>query len=133
MRSGQLALFLNGYRKQHPCEPINIVAHSHGGNVAFEASKYGSINELVTLGTPIGLHTPDTANIGLLINVYSTTDEVQSHGGNEHSFFGQEYGSAGRTLPENGTVLDVEVQTQGNGIESHSELHTPGVWGQVFR
>lgn len=34
----------------------NIIAHSHGGNVAFECIRrlsFGSINELITLGTPI--------------------------------------------------------------------------------
>jgi hypothetical protein len=130
----QLALYLQNYEKEHPCEQINVVAHSHGGNVAFIASQFADIDNLVTLGTPIGPYMPDIDNIGSLVNVYSTSDAVQSHGGNEYTvpFLGDEFGSANRTLPEGGPIENVQVQTQTTGISAHSELHTPGVWNQVF-
>jgi RHS repeat-associated protein len=131
----QLAQYLRNYKKVHPCEQIIVVAHSHGGNVAFLASRLASIDEIVTLGTPIREYQPNFNNIGDLINVYSTSDSVQSHGGGEHNVWveGQgEYGSANRTLPENDQVENVQVQTESSGTSAHSELHTPGVWNQVF-
>ena len=53
--AADLAIQIRFYRKNHPCEPVRVVAHSHGGNVALLASQFRGvyIDELVTLGTPI--------------------------------------------------------------------------------
>lgn len=127
----KLALYLNEYKKDHPCEPINIVAHSHGGNVAFVASRYATIDNLVTLGTPVTTsYNPHLSNIGNYINVYSNSDNVQGWGGTQYSAGsdGQgQFGSADRTWPQEASVENVEVQS------SHHDLHTAGVWNQVFR
>jgi RHS repeat-associated protein len=77
----KLARYLKTYQTEHPCEPINIIAHSHGGNVAYIASRWVDIDTLVTLGTPFGAYMPALDNIGQLINVYSDRDYVQVNGG----------------------------------------------------
>jgi RHS repeat-associated protein len=84
--------------KNHAFEPgekLNIVAHSHGGNVAFEASRLlgesplhalsnRKIDVLVTMGTPIRPdYTPRDAQVRKLINVFSKHDPVQVRGGGE--------------------------------------------------
>lgn len=115
---------LNDLIKQHkfaPGEKLNIVAHSHGGNVAFEASHSAShkIDNLVTLGTPIrGDDQPDMKNIGTLINVWSPNDAVQTSGG------GWIF-AAGRTLPEDEGEINVEAPE----ASGHSDLwQNPAVW-----
>jgi RHS repeat-associated protein len=124
----KLARYLRNYEHEHPCEPINVVAHSHGGNVAFIASQFVNIDNLVALGTPIlGRYEPNVDNIGSLINIYSASDSVQPKGGTAHSLFGQEFGHANQTLPEQGAVINIQL----TGF-SHSGLHTVGAWNQVF-
>ncbi len=79
-----LNAYIDRYMKDHPGEKINLVAHSHGGNVVFEASKttkhrFGTV---VTLGTPIlGNYQPNHQMISSHLNVYSTHDMVQVNGG----------------------------------------------------
>ncbi|MBI5085835.1 MAG: RHS repeat-associated core domain-containing protein [Acidobacteria bacterium] len=74
--------------KQHTFadgEKLNIIAHSHGGNAVFEATKGGldhKIDNLVTLGTPIrGDYRPDCTKIGGFLNSFSRNDQVQTSGG----------------------------------------------------
>jgi RHS repeat-associated protein len=128
----KLARYIKAYQREHPCEPINIVAHSHGGNVAYIASRWAQIDTLVTLGTPFGAYMPVLDNIGQLINVYSGRDYVQVNGGNAYSIGGQEFGTAGRTAPAERSVTNVQVTTKTWGIPAHSELLSPAVWNQVF-
>lgn len=51
------------YKRENPDEPINLIGHSHGGNVAIEAcnllAKEGiEVDNLITMGTPVrGLST----------------------------------------------------------------------------
>jgi hypothetical protein len=107
-----------------PGEQLNIVAHSHGGNVAFEASQSIShtIDNLVTLGTPIrGDYEPNMKNIANLVNVYSYNDGVQTSGSGISIF------SALRTLPEQDGVKNVEAPE----ATGHSDLwQNPNVWQQ---
>jgi pimeloyl-ACP methyl ester carboxylesterase len=107
-------------------EKLNIVAHSHGGNVAFEAIVNGGVGRrvdtLVTLGTPVRpdygiVHNPDL--IGQDINVYSEGDDVQNIGGETR---GIELGSAGRT--RNG-AQNIEVPDA-----SHEDLHSAKIWDE---
>jgi RHS repeat-associated protein len=69
-------------------EKLNIVAHSHGGNAVFEATKNmdQKIDNLVTLGTPIrGDYRPDFAKVDNFLNVFSRNDQVQTIGGGLYS------------------------------------------------
>ncbi|MBI2822535.1 MAG: hypothetical protein HYX74_09950 [Acidobacteria bacterium] len=73
-------------------EKLNIVAHSHGGNAVFEATKQGlnhKIDTLVTLGTPIRSdYIPNQAMIGQHLNVFSNSDQIQPLGGIRYSIPG---------------------------------------------
>lgn len=133
-----LSEFIKNY-KFADGEKLNIVAHSHGGNVAFLASQSTThkIDTLVTLGTPIrNDYTPNESNIRQHLQVYSNNDQVQSHGGgNWHAWRGGqgELGSAGRTLDMSGVKnLDATKYTDWGPKQSHSDLWMKTeVWNNV--
>ena len=127
-----LAVYLMNYKRDHPCERVNVIAHSHGGNVAFIASEMVGIDTLVTLGTPIREYSPNLNNVNELINVFSVRDGVQPAGGGSYAIFGDEFGRASRSLPAGGPVQNREVFTRKSGIEGHRELITAPVWNQLF-
>jgi RHS repeat-associated protein len=94
-----LAEFINSYAFA-PGETLNIVAHSHGGNIAFEASWLLNrpIDNLVTLGTPIrGDYALNPNRIGRHIHGYSDNDQVQVRGGYGAGYLGGD--SPGTRLP----------------------------------
>jgi RHS repeat-associated protein len=97
-----LAEFINNYAFA-PGETLNIVAHSHGGNVAFEASWLLNrpIDNLITLGTPIRSDYALNSNrVGRHFQVYSENDLVQSSGGYGAGYFGGDY--PGTRVPYHG-------------------------------
>jgi RHS repeat-associated protein len=75
----QLRQFIATYPFR-PGEALNIVAHSHGGNVAklFALSGTRKIDTLITLGTPHDF-TILPGTVGNYFNVYSKHDRVQKH------------------------------------------------------
>ena len=108
-------------------EKLNIVAHSHGGNVVKEYTTRDDavrIDNLFTLGTP---QRPDYQinrdMVGNYVNVYSRFDGVQRNGGP----LGQG-GVADRTDP---AAANVEEGTAAGKLVGHSDLHTKAVWGFV--
>jgi RHS repeat-associated protein len=118
-----------------PGEKLNIVAHSHGGNVVAEASRAGlnrKIDTLVTLGTPIR---PDysfnESRIGRHLNVFSNNDRVQKLGGMKFDVPGSVVPiliPAGRQLNVAG-VKNLDATSQADG---HSKLWTmPGTWDKI--
>jgi pimeloyl-ACP methyl ester carboxylesterase len=126
-----------------PGEKLNIVAHSHGGNVAFQASNEleHKIDNLVTLGTPIRSdYQPNSNAIGCHINVYSQFDGVQTMGGFTDTSmtigFGaqvpvhREVGPAGRSV---GSATNIEAGFgDKGGLDSHSALwKNKAVWEKV--
>jgi RHS repeat-associated protein len=103
-----------------PGEKLNIVAHSHGGNVVGFATQEGTahkIDVLVTLGTPVrDDYKPNESQIGLYLNVYSEHDDVQKWGG-----------SNSRTMWAPAKNLDATAYANG-----HSELwQKPQTWDKV--
>ncbi|MBI2627393.1 alpha/beta fold hydrolase [Candidatus Nomurabacteria bacterium] len=67
-------------------EKLNIVGHSHGGNIAILASQMVNrkIDNLVTLGTPARSdYQPNYDMIGNHVNVYNASDGVQQIGGSQ--------------------------------------------------
>ena len=111
----KLARTLRNLNKYRPDEPITIVAHSHGGNVALLASEVTGtrIDNLVTLGTPIMKHYQPGNTIGTWTNVYSVDDRVQ-------------------TLPIGARRIHnkaINVRLRGFG---HSDLHTTAAWDMAF-
>lgn len=129
--AGNLAAFVNGY-KFAPGEPLNIIAHSHGGNVAIMAINRGlnhEVDNLVTLGTPSRaayrlIRPGDVAN---WVNLFNSHDGVQSRGGgDQESPF--EVGPAARTHPY---ALNINWNLDFGPLRSHEELHSPPAWDFV--
>jgi RHS repeat-associated protein len=129
--AADLNKFINEYMKDHPGEKINIVAHSHGGNVVFEASRTSQhrFDTVVTLGTPVrDDYKPNHHMISFHLNVYSEHDRVQVKGGQLPynpllaglgTLYG-EFGPAGRTI-EHPMVYNLDAS---HHAKSHSELWT---------
>ncbi|MDM7997908.1 MAG: RHS repeat-associated core domain-containing protein [Acidobacteriota bacterium] len=137
--AGALAEMVKNYHFA-PGEKLNIVAHSHGGNVAFQASSdlgERKIDNLVTLGTPIRSdYAPAIGAIGNHINVFSQHDGVQTKGGFidgwtlQTGYFHLEVGPAGRTL---GSAINVDAGVKNEGwIDTHSALwKRESVWKRI--
>ncbi len=67
-------------------EKLNIVGHSHGGNIAnlVTGGTNHPVDNLVTLGTPaIDGYRVDRNNVKNQVNVYSWLDPIQEGGGNQ--------------------------------------------------
>jgi len=121
---------LIAWLRTHPAKRVTLIAHSHGGNVAFKASQLDEANihihHLMLLGTPIrDDYKPNMRCIDQITNVYSERDTVQwlgtwGPGLENHARNG------GRRLPESSNVLNRSVTTTTN--EPHSELHTVQLW-----
>jgi RHS repeat-associated protein len=96
-----LASFIRSYRFA-PGEQLNVVAHSHGGNVAIAAINLGfgrTVDNLVTLGTPVRpeYRLADSKSVANFVAVSNARDPVQANGGNSLTLpvIG-EVGAAGR-------------------------------------
>ncbi|MFY9609632.1 MAG: RHS repeat-associated core domain-containing protein [Blastocatellia bacterium] len=134
-----LAEFINSYTFA-PGETLNIVAHSHGGNIAFEASWLLNrpIDNLVTLGTPIRSDYALNPNrVGRHFHGYSDNDEVQVRGGYGAGYFGGdspgtripilpppgEQGPAGRRYDSKKTTnLNLTYLVSDGPLQSHTDL-----------
>jgi hypothetical protein len=104
---------------------LDLIAHSHGGNVCLHASRLGlKIRKLVLLGTPIRLeYLPDLKNIEVIYNIYSTADLVQGPG----TFPNRRY--EGRSLADGERITNYSAVDDGSGkIPGHSDLHEPATW-----
>jgi RHS repeat-associated protein len=125
-------------------EKLNIVAHSHGGNAAFQFSNSLSgrkIDNLVTLGTPIRTdYGPTASAISNHVNVYSQYDGIQTKGGFTDTLVPiggfswkmvhVEAGPAGRTVS---SANNVEAGIKDEGwIDSHSAIwQKESVWRKI--
>lgn len=76
-----LADMINNYQFADG-ELLNIIGHSHGGNVGILASALidRQVDNLVTLGTPVRTVYQPSTNVSNHINVYSRFDKVQRLG-----------------------------------------------------
>lgn len=106
------------------CEgTANIIAHSHGGNVAAIAAAMnpGSIDRLITVGTPVrksmlGTYVMACGAVGWWTHIYSTSD------------WWQMFGTFGTFNPWKSRVMEVadeNILAEGKG---HTELHDPQLW-----
>jgi pimeloyl-ACP methyl ester carboxylesterase len=110
----------------HPATNLDIIAHSHGGNVALLASHEGlEIRKLINLGTPIRTeYLPSLHNIETLHNVFSTRDFVQTPAGTIPNRRGE-----GRTLADSERIINHRATDDGTGSSpGHSELHETSTW-----
>jgi len=127
-----LANFVRHY-KFAPGEQLNIVAHSHGGNVAIAAINMGlghRVDNLVTLGTPSvpSYQMNGTAGFKNWVNLYSPNDKIQSHGGGDDESPLQS-GAAARTQP---LALNIEWDIDLGDFATHEALRSPAAWGRAI-
>jgi len=114
MAGQRLAEMIGRYQKRYPDDPIRVVAHSHGGNVALVASQASDIHfNLVTLGTPIMTAYGPGPALDSWHNVYSPNDFVQTLP------FG-----AKRTHQKATNIKLLDL--------GHSDLHTVKAWKEAF-
>ena len=105
---------------------LDVIAHSHGGNVCLLAARMGlPINRLILLGTPIRTeYMVDLGRITSLANVFSLGDHVQTPIGTFPHGRGE-----GRTLSDSVSVSNWRAENDGTGGQpGHSELHEPATW-----
>ncbi|CAM4211443.1 DUF6531 domain-containing protein [Paenibacillus alkaliterrae] len=120
------------WRQENPDEPIRLVGHSHGGNVAIMvANLLGEENvkveTLVTVATPVRGYQLKQ-EVGQHLHVYNERDGVQVNGGSIWLL-----GKARRTFSGAANVK-VEVDEKYDGIESHSVMHSNvDVWKKYIQ
>ncbi|MDD2601309.1 MAG: thioesterase domain-containing protein, partial [Kiritimatiellae bacterium] len=109
--------------------PINLIGHSHGGNVAIEAAnilgqKGLTIDTLITIQTPVlKEHQLTEGNVKIHMNFYGALDPVQKLGGHgltspllptANQYKDGDWGLAGRTFANAGnyqtTRLSIHTQ-----------------------
>ena len=132
----ELAKIIEGYNKKGI--QVNVIAHSHGGNVANEALKLtnGKIDNLVTLGTPVRSdHKADAKIIesktNSYLNVMSNEDTVTRQGGFDTKTDVTKYiggDNAFRRAHRKDKDADKVLKIDG---ASHSELHSLAVIKQL--
>jgi RHS repeat-associated protein len=112
-----------------PGEALNIVAHSHGGNLIKEFTNLPGapkITTLVTLGTPQRSdYQVNAGNVGNHINVSAWNDAVQANGGPWWTL-----GGAGAVDGRAGQNIFLHPDTF-NPIQAHSNLYTSSVWSDI--
>ncbi len=137
-------------------EPLNLICHSHGCNVITlytQQQNAHQINNLISFEQPIlGQYTGNESKIDNHINVYSNKDQIQNHGGTEHTVTGLigaalfgvrggqlgdaigwgEFGPAGRTI-DGVSNIDASGQTHWwRPIRAHSSPYeNPTVWSKI--
>ena len=111
-------------------EPITLVGHSHGGNVAIEClnliadmPEFDDIElNLITINTPVREDYQLSEKAKMRVNhynIYDPDDPIQIIGGNSIKFIG-EIGKAGRTF-ENAT--NIEVKNPQGPLENFHNSH----------
>lgn len=147
--AGQLFSLVNNHEFKAN-EKLNIVGHSHGGNIALLASHMleRPIDNLVTFALPVRSdYQAEPGKINNHINVYTNFDAVQVLGGGSYSITGLLGRMFGRTGERVGELLglgefgpagfwvqsarnrDATNQAIGTPWGSHSGLwRRPGVW-----
>lgn len=111
---------------QNPHNQLDVIAHSHGGNVCLLATWLGvKIRKLILLGNPIRLeYFPNLRNIAEVHNVFSTGDHIQMPAGTIPNGRGE-----GRTLGDSQNVFNYRAYDDGHGKNpSHSDLHESATW-----
>ena len=111
--------------KNNPTDSLQVIAHSHGGNVAMLAAHMGlEIDRLILLGTPIRYdYLPPTESAPIIKNVISIGDRIQGPG-----TIPRRRGE-GRTLSESANTSNFIAHDDGNGgTPGHSDLHHVDCW-----
>lgn len=105
------------YHEENPDEPIRLVGHSHGGNVAILVTnmlaKEGiKVETLITIATPVREYQLDKGvTVGQRIQVYNKFDSIQVLGGSSTRTFDD-----ATNIKVTGITHDI--------IKSHSAMHS---------
>ena len=136
----RLSEFVENYKFEEG-ETLNIIAHSHRGNVVKDFTQLyqgdKKIDNVTFMGTPVRKdYEIDYSKFGdnaVIRNVYDTSDMVQRLGGSDFQFnFGvnvDKIGIADR-LMTNDKVEDIEVESGNHPVNSHSDLDDKKIWKQ---
>lgn len=153
--ASQLSALISSIYKRDRYAEINIISHSHGGNVIKEYSQIANakpITRAITLGNPQRTSSGDGVRrnqeargpvydmnldmVGFYINVYSKLDYVQVHGGIDGNKLnaGTRPESAGRI--DFGADLNIDASTIfGEEVDHYSifdddpaTIHSAEVW-----
>ncbi|MFF2890592.1 cellulose binding domain-containing protein [Paenibacillus sp. NPDC057967] len=122
-------------KKENSGEPIRLVGHSHGGNVAILitnllADKGLSVETLITIATPVREYQLETT-VRQRINVYNEYDDVQISGGRKGNLL-----IANRQFNDAENVLVTMPAYRRNtwyGVSNHSYMHSnKKVWKEYI-
>ncbi|KOP65496.1 hypothetical protein AMS62_09710 [Bacillus sp. FJAT-18019] len=120
------------WRLENPNDPIRLVGHSHGGNVAIMvanllAEKGMEVETLITIATPVREYQLDkNTSVVQHIHLYNNIDLIQANGGSAwlggYTLTREFYGA------ENVRVTDAEkpgvFSPNGGPIDAHSSMHS---------
>ncbi|MFC4306052.1 lipase family protein, partial [Cohnella boryungensis] len=112
---------------ENPDEPIRLVGHSHGGNVAIMltnlmAEKGVKVETLITIATPVRGYKLKT-EVGQHINMYNNRDFVQTELGvpKWKIILGI---SGSRKMKGADNVRAKDAEKKGTKIQAHSSMHS---------
>jgi len=120
------------WREENPDEPIRLVGHSHGGNVAIMvANLLGEddikVETLVTIATPVREYQLKQ-EVGQHLHVYNDRDSIQINGGSPWLLL-----KARRTFTAAANVK-IEVDNKNDNIEAHSAMHSNvAIWEKYIQ
>ncbi|UHA71890.1 RHS repeat domain-containing protein [Paenibacillus sp. 481] len=123
----------------NPTEPIRLIGHSHGGNVAIMianklAERDMSVETLITIATPVREYKLET-KVGQHIHVYNNYDLVQRNGGSVNKSMKAKRTFKGAQNVE--VILPPERRKRikdGLGISNHSIMHSnKQIWREYIQ
>lgn len=130
------------WHSKNPDDPIRLVGHSHGGNVAIMLAnlldkKGMKVDTLITIATPVrGYNLDKNTSVGQHIHVYNKKDQIQVNGGPLWALGA----TKGRTFKgaENVRAKDAEkpgvFSPNGGPIDSHSSMHSnKSIWDKYIK
>ncbi|WP_375523058.1 RHS repeat domain-containing protein [Paenibacillus medicaginis] len=112
------------WKKQNPDEPIRLIGHSHGGNVAILVAnglheKGIDVETLVTIATPVREFDYYLKyGVGQHLHVYNEQDGIQINGGSAWLL-----GHARRAFT-NAANIKIDFKENYGPIKSHSVMHS---------
>lgn len=139
-RSDAANVFVDQVYAEHqknPDEPIRLVGHSHGGNVAIMlsnslAKKGVKVETLITIATPVRGYKLETV-VGQHINMYNNRDIVQNQLGvpKWKVILGV---SGSRKMDGADNVRAKDAEKKGTKVEAHSSMHSNiSIWNKYIK
>lgn len=114
------------WHSKNPDEPIRLVGHSHGGNVAILLAnllekKGKKVEILITVANPVREYKLDT-KVGQHIQMYNNRDSVQMDMGGKWWRLG--FGSTSTRKFKGADNVRAKDGETGSKIEAHSTMHS---------